>query len=199
MQTILMNAPHNMNYELPASGLSPTWCTWFMPVGPDTNVYRLEPTSSQVNAQSNPMTIPSWQMTRICQDASGNFWASPPLLAGAGIRIAPAATGVTLSTSVRYIAGGTTTIPGTVSVGANDCTTLYTSTTSTTPAATGVQSTDVVSYGLRASTTSSGWANVTFRGIPASDQIAWNACNTSSSAYTPTQRDVNWYVLRHVQ
>lgn len=197
MQTVLMNTPQGMNYQLPATGLSTTWCTWFMPIGPSSNTYELEP-ASHVNGQTNPVHIPSWQMTRICQDAHGDFWASPPLLAGAGISIAPSPQGLTISAAgtpgssgMTYINGGIAHLPGTVQVDPNSCTTLY-----TTAPATGVQQTDVVSYSLQPTTT--GWGNgkLFFHAIAYDGSISWRACNSGDTAYTPTARDVNWYVAR---
>lgn len=193
MQSILMNAPRNMNYELPSSGLSSTWCTWFMPIRTGYT-YDLEPLSTQVNGQANPVHIPAWQMTRICQDANGHFWASPPLLAGAGISITPSATGLTISSSgapggMQYIAGGVAHIPGTVSVGAGACTTLL----NTTNAA--VLMSDVVSWSLE-NYVGTGWAGTQFRAIPLAGSIGWNGCNTTTSSVTPPARDVNWYIAR---
>lgn len=197
MHTVLMNTPRNMDYELPANGLSPTWCTWFMPIG--SHVYALEPqTPRQLNSQSNEMHIPSWQMTRICQDESGNYWASPPLLAGSGISITPAATGLTISATgtpgssgMTYIGGGVATIPGTVALQPDTCATLHTTNV------TGLVDTDVVSFSLQNAATTWNHGKTFFHAISNNGQIAWRGCNTATTAYTPSQRNVNWYVLRH--
>lgn len=203
MQTIVMNASHSMNYVLPTNGLSATWCTWFMPTGPATNNYELEPGSSiQVNGQASHIRIPSWQMTRICQDQQGHFWASPPLLPGSGISLTPAPTGITIAATgggggnMAYIAGGTTHIPGNVTVQPDSCTTLYTSDAGTDPSASGVQQSDVVSWSLQPS--ASAWNNgkTYFHAIAYAGSITWRGCNLATSAYTPSARDVNWYVIR---
>jgi hypothetical protein len=193
MQTIVMNATHSMNYVLPQNGLSSTWCTWFMPIGSSSNVYELEPTTTQVNGQANHIRIPSWQMTRVCQDQQGNFWASPPLLAGAGISLTPAPTGVTISSSagdMSYIDGGIANIPGTVAVAAGTCQNLAT----TSSSAVGVN--DVVSWTLQ-SAAGTGWS-VRFYPLVDVGSIAWRGCNDGTSSTTPGARSVNWYVARHV-
>jgi hypothetical protein len=199
MQTVLMNAPRDMNYLLPQNGLSATWCTWFMPTGSATNIYELEPTTTSVNGQSNHIRIPSWQMTRICQDGDGDFWASPPLREGVGIHIVPSPTAITISSSagdMSYIAGGVSHTPGNVALPAGSCATLYTSTGSTSPSAAGILATDVVSWSLQTAVGGSGWAETNFYPQPAADSILWRGCNTSAASVTPSARDINWYVAR---
>src|SRR5262249_50191280 len=145
MQTVIMNSPHDSNYQLQASTLSPTWCTWFMPIRTN-QTYELQPVSTQVNNQATNIKIPPWQMTRICQDQQGHFWASPPLLAGAGINIAPGPKGLTISSGaggMDYITGGTASLPGNVSVTANNCVTLATTSDNS------IRQTDVVNFSLQ--------------------------------------------------
>jgi hypothetical protein len=197
MRTVIMNTHHDTNYFLQASPLSPTWCTWFMPIGPAANSYELEPApTTLINSQSSNMKIPSWQMTRVCQDELGHFWASPPLLAGPGISITGSPTGVTISGGMTYVAGGTTTLPS-MAIAANDCVTQFTTTTSTSPSAAGVLVSDVVSWSMRPGPATTGYAGIGVRGIAHDNEIEWRTCNSGASAFTPLARDVNWYVLRH--
>lgn len=98
-QTVLLQGSGIVNYTLPNTIMSPTWCAYLMPapVG-SPGTYQLQVQSpSQLNGQSNAIALQPWQMSRVCEDESSNYWASPPLIAGSGISIAGSSEHVTIS------------------------------------------------------------------------------------------------------
>ena len=69
---VLIHTPGNASYTLPNFGLSPAWCAWVMPTGSASNTYRLSVQApATLNGQANPITIPAWQMSRVCQHGAG--------------------------------------------------------------------------------------------------------------------------------
>lgn len=102
---VLLTSTANANYTLPNFLLSPNWCTWVMPTGGSTYTYQLVAQSpSTLNGQSASMTIPYYQMTRVCQDSNSNYWVSPPIVPGTGVYVLPSATGIKISTSPTGLA-----------------------------------------------------------------------------------------------
>jgi hypothetical protein len=98
--TVLLPSVNGANYNLPAAGLSSTWCAYVMPTGPPQNPFnitRLGGGTFTLNGLNSNLTIYPWQMTRVCRDDNGNYWASPPLVAGANITITPSASAITIS------------------------------------------------------------------------------------------------------
>lgn len=199
MQSILLASNGDKQYELPSAMLSPTWCTWMMPVGANAHTYEVTVQQGRdLNGQTNPIHVPSWQMTRICEDNSGNYWASPPLIAGSGITITPSATGTTISTgtgsAVTKIAGSTYTLPSGTAFPANSCTAVPSSGGVSAP---GVVSTDVIL--LTRQSTASGWGNgsLIISAIPFSGTFNFEVCNNSANTITPgSALPMNWLVLR---
>lgn len=201
MQSVLIATNASRDYELPNLTLSSTWCAWMMPTGSTLNTYRLTVQSGQnLNGQTGAINMPSWQMTRICQDSSGAYWASPPLIAGTGITLTPSATGTTIAATggggggVAKIAGGTYTLPSGTAFPANSCTLVPTSGGVSAP---GVTTADVII--ITRQSTASGWGNgsLVIGTIPFSGTFNFEVCNNSANTITPgTTLPMNWLVVR---
>lgn len=198
MRTIVLAHAGNKDYELPNATLSNTWCTWLMPSGANSNTYAITVASgAEVNGQTNPINVPSWQMSRICQDDSGHYWANAPLKAGSGITITPSPTGTIISTgagaAVSKIAGGTVTLGnGTTAIAADTCQSL-----AVVGSLAAVVQTDVVSWSEQP-LPGNGWGNgkMVIRPQAGTGSIDFEVCNTGTSSYTPAAHSVNWQVIR---
>lgn len=99
MQSVLISSDPARNYLLPANALSPRsdWCTWVMPTGPVSNSYSIAPQSIELNGQTGDMVVPGWQMTRVCQDGTRNYWANPPFKPGTNVTFNATPTGITIN------------------------------------------------------------------------------------------------------
>jgi hypothetical protein len=97
-RTVLLSGSTNQ-YQLPGIMLAPNFCTFVMPTGSAGNYQIATQGPNTLNGQSNPIPMPIWQMSRVCQDANGAYWANPPLIAGSGISISNTPTAITISTS----------------------------------------------------------------------------------------------------
>lgn len=205
MQSILLANAASASYLLPSTMLTDAivqpgkFCTWVMPTGASTNTYSLAPQSTNLNGQTHDINVPSWQMTRLCQDATGNWWADPPLLAGSGVTISPSATGVTISAippaggAVNKIAGNTYTLAN-ENFAANTCV-LRPTTGITAP---GVQATDVVIITRQSSASGWGQGRLKIDAIPFSGSISIEICNSDqTNAINPASPLLlNWLVVR---
>jgi hypothetical protein len=78
MRTVVLTT-NTSQYELPATGLTDTWCTWVMPNGTSAHPYEITLASgAELNGQTNPVPLAPWRATRICQQSSGHYWTDPP-------------------------------------------------------------------------------------------------------------------------
>lgn len=198
MHTLVLSSSAPFRYGLPDSQLALDWCTWLMPSG--ASIYDIVPgTTAQLNGQAGELGLPSWQMTRLCQDGNGDFWANPPFRPGNGVTFTPSATGITISASppaggaVNKIAGGTFSLPN-ENFAANTCV-LRPSTGIT---AAGVQTTDVVMLTRQSSASGWGQGRLKVDAIPFSGSISIEICNADmTNAINPASPlPLNWLVVR---
>jgi hypothetical protein len=211
MHTILMTGSGNTNFTLPTAILNTVinqnWCAWIMPTGSASTYQILPESGTQLNGATDPIVEPQWQMSRVCQDTSGHWWAEPPLKAGTNITLTPSATGITISagtgvgTSMSKIAAGTVNLGnGTQAVPANTCLSTLANTQVVTSGNVGsVTTSDVISWSRQSvAPPQNGWGNgaLSVWPEPFAGSIGWWICNSSTTSITPNTMPVNWYVAR---
>lgn len=191
-KTVLLTGA-NDTYLLPATLLAANFCSWVMPTGPTSSTYVISAqTGTQLNAQTANMTLPSWQMVRVCEDSSGNYWANPPFIAGTGIFILPSPTGVTISTSptgraapIPTVAKGVVRVGG-VAVNGGRCS------LPTERRAPEVRSSDVVDH----SNPNLNSAYLELHAFAEDGEVNFEVCNSGPRALIPRPSSVAWYVRR---
>jgi hypothetical protein len=200
---ILLNNTQNMsnfNYTLPNTLLTTSWCDWVMPTN-TTGAFQLALQSpSQLNGGTANVSIPPWQMSKVCQDYAGNYWAAPPLVAGTGITITPSPTAITISggtgNAPQLIAAGSIVL-GTAVVPANGSRFIRTIVAGLSNNDTVIGSTGATSVGL---TTVPGWSGGAlnyFLSIQSdASAILTTITNSSATDVTPQSITVQYKVIR---
>jgi hypothetical protein len=172
--------------------MSQTWCAWVMPTGPSTYNLAVTGTGATLNNQAADMPLLPWQMSRVCQDSTGDYWADPPLVAGSGITITPSATAVTISTGtgagVTKIAGGSTPLSA-QTIAAGVCVTP-----DVTVSAPGVTSTDVVSWSYQSPIGGNWVIGAQVALFSTANTVNIHICSNDGVTLNPIT--VNWLVVR---
>jgi hypothetical protein len=151
---------------------------------------------SLLNGQASNINLPQWQMSRICEDSNSNYWAEPPLVAGAGITITPTSTAITISSTGGggggTVAAGTVTFAGGNAINPGACDVVV------TVAAAGVDPAqhDVVTFSNAAQPGGNWEANFKINAWPTAGNVNFNACNVSNATQTPASAIFNWRVAR---
>lgn len=202
LHNILFASAGSNSYVLPGAALSVKndWCAWVIPTGSSSNTYDILPQSTQLNGQSGDIVIPSWQMTRVCQDDTGKYWANPPLVAGNGVTIASTPTRIIISAlpaaggAVNKIAGGTYSLTN-ENFAANTCVLRPQPSGISAP---GVQATDVVILTRQSSASGWGQGRLKIDAIPFAGTFSFEICNADmSNAINPASPLLlNWLVVR---
>lgn len=192
-KTVLLSTATSATYLLPATLLASNFCSYVMPTGPTNYTYTISAqTGTQLNNQTANMIVPPWQMVRVCEDASGNYWANPPFVAGAGIYILPSPTGITISTSplgraasAPPVAKGLVRLGG-VAVAAGRCSAPI------ERRAAEVRSSDVVDH------SNPNWNSAYLEpwAFAEDGEVNFEVCNSGPRAIIPRPAMVTWYVRR---
>lgn len=192
-KTVLLTSITSDTYLLPATLLAANFCSFVMPTGPTSGTYTISAqTGTQLNAQTANMTVPSWQMVRVCEDSSGNYWANPPFIAGTGIFILPSPTGIVISTSATGRANSLPTVAkgvvrmGGVPVRGGGCSSPV------ERRAPEVRSSDVVDH----SNPNLASAYLELWAFAEDGEVNFEVCNSAPRALIPRPMTITWYVRR---